>query len=264
MSAHHTGSKVASRDDIPWTESKWRNIPIAIRYAWKDYLITGCITLATLLSIIFSYNLSERQLAALISATGMAGKTLDEYKKKVEELYGREAVDNINSEIAKDHFDDLGIQIATMPILELENLQCYDTDTLFFDNYTQTWFWANMLAVKDAIILTNRAFNHRGCAAYKEFAEMIGYEANADIWYDETMFVMGWGCELRDIKDSIDIEIRKSNDTVDGKEFYIVNFDLTCPETLRSEEECDIARLPWWRCTPQFEILSNAKHARSH
>lgn len=242
MSSSVSMKKAMSRD-IPFTDDVWKNIPIAIRYAWKDYIITGVITLATLLAIIFNHKLTKQQLAAIVAATGMTGKTLSEYKKKVEELYGKDAIKEIAESIAKEKKEqilDKDIQVASMPILRFMTYDLDEEYKLFYDSISETWFYAKPMAVHEAIKHLNRCFQARAVSGYKEFVEMLGYDIDFKVFSEYQFEHMGWGSKMIDngLVPFIDIEIYEETGMGNDK-WYIISSDLYYPEFLDDDDyEC--------------------------
>lgn len=143
--------------------------------------IPAIMTGVTTLACIFGANiLNKRQQAALMSAYALLDNSYKEYKKKVEELHGEEAVKEIRSEIAKDHYND--------------SVKVSDDTMLFYDMFSERYFESTMATVQQAEYRVNRHLNMRDYAYLNDFYEELGLEPL------ESGYKLGWsvgGCMER-------------------------------------------------------------------
>lgn len=127
-------------------------------------IISGAATI----TCIFGANIvNKRKQASLISAYGVLDNSYKEYKKKVEEIYGEGSDADICHEIAKDKYK----AEKKRPIS--------DDSVLFFDQYSNRYFWSTMEDVKEAEYLLNRKFALQMYAELNEFYELLGLEPTA-------------------------------------------------------------------------------------
>lgn len=127
-------------------------------------VISGVITV----TCIFGANiLNKRKQASLISAYGVLDQAYKEYKKKVEELYGDGTDKYVREEIAKEKYTGE------------EHKPASDDAVLFFDEYSNRYFWSTLQDVKDAEYHFNRNFALRSYAELNEFYEFLGLEPTA-------------------------------------------------------------------------------------
>lgn len=131
---------------------------LAAAPAYIPPFITGVATLGC----IFGINmLSKRQQASLISAYALLDNSYKEYKKKVGELYGEDADNNVKSEIAKDKYNESDIEPE-------------DGMKLFYDEFSGRYFESTIEKVQDAEYNINRDLSMRDYATLNEFYEYLG------------------------------------------------------------------------------------------
>lgn len=124
---------------------------------------------ATTISCMFGADIiNKRRQAALVSAYTMLDQSFKEYKDKVTDLHGEEAETEVRNEIAKDKRKDI----------QLDKPHSNDV-LLFFDEYSNRYFWKTMVEVRDAEYHLNRNFALRGYAELNEFYEFLGLEPTA-------------------------------------------------------------------------------------
>ena len=128
--------------------------------AYIPAMVTGAATIAC----IFGANvLNQRQQASLVSAYALIDNSYKEYKKKVEELYGKEADAQIKQEIAKDKLKDADVQNE-------------GDELLFYDEFSGRYFNATMERVLIAEYQVNRELHNGGCDTLNHFYELIGID----------------------------------------------------------------------------------------
>ena len=126
--------------------------------AYIPPIITGVATLACM----FGANmLNKRQQASLISAYALLDNSYKEYKKKVGELYGEDADNNVKSEIAKDKYEE-------------SDLEPGDGMKLFYDEFSGRYFESTLEKVQEAEYNINRDLSMREYATINEFYEYLG------------------------------------------------------------------------------------------
>lgn len=122
---------------------------------------------ATLTCIVGANMINKHKQASLISAYGVLDNSYKEYKKKVEELYGEGADKHVREEIAKKKYTGNKKRPAD------------DDSVLFFDEYSNRYFWSTLQNVKDAEYLLNRKFALQMDAELNDFYELLGLEPTA-------------------------------------------------------------------------------------
>lgn len=137
--------------------TKWEKVNVA-GVAYIPTVITG---VATIVCIFSSNVISKRQQAALTSAYALLDSSYREYKKKVEELHGEAAGEQIRAEIAKDKYAGDG------ELLE-------DGKELFFDFYSGRYFESTKEMVMWAQYEINRAMSVNGTVNINEYYALLG------------------------------------------------------------------------------------------
>lgn len=128
--------------------------------AYIPAMVTGAATIAC----IFGANvLNQRQQASLASAYALIDNSYKEYKKKVEELYGKEADAQVKQEIAKDKY-------------KKSDVKDEDDKLLFYDEFSGRFFNATMEDVLRAEYHVNREIDNLGWATLNEFYLKAGLE----------------------------------------------------------------------------------------
>lgn len=132
-----------------------------VKVAWKPYIPTILMGTATISCVFGAQILNKRSQAALTSAYTLLSASYNEYKDKVEELYGKEAVEKINTELAKDKYE------------EQEPKEEDDGKTLFYDEYSKRYFRATNETVLRAEYLVNKEVSENFYATVNEFYDML-------------------------------------------------------------------------------------------
>lgn len=132
-----------------------------VKVAWKPY-IPAILTGAATITCIFGANvLNKRQQAALASAYALLNTSYNEYRKKVEELYGEEVDTHITKEIVKDKYTGDGTLSD-------------DNNKLFYDEFSGRYFEASMADVLKAEYEINKQIAEWGSAYLNDFYEQVG------------------------------------------------------------------------------------------
>ena len=140
--------------------------------AYIPSVVTGTATLACIFG---AQVLNKRQQAALTSAYALLNQSYKEYKNKVDDLYGKEAGENVRAEIAKDKYEEL----EAPPTIQ-------DDTQLFFDFYSGRYIETTPDRIQRAEYELNRLITVNGGASVNEFYELIGLEPMTEYEY------IGW------------------------------------------------------------------------
>ena len=140
-----------------------------VRVAGPAY-IPSVITGAATIACIFGANiLNKRQQAAIMSAYALLDSSYKDYKQKVEELYGEDADERVQEEIAKDKYDE-------------SEFEHDDDKWLFYDAFSGRYFEATPETVMQAEYRINRHLVMRDYAYLNEFYELVGLEPIESGW----------------------------------------------------------------------------------
>jgi len=182
----------------------------AIKVAGPSYIpaiVTGVSTIAC----IFGANiLNKRQQAAIMSAYALLDSTYKDYQKKVEELYGEDANDQVKAEIAKDKYVDDEVTLTD------------DNKQLFYDEFSGRYFESTTEDVLRAEYALNRRLAEFNGAYLNEFYEMLDIPA---VDYGEHL---GWSSsEIYDMQWSTWLDFAHKKVTMDdGLECYIISWSV--------------------------------------
>lgn len=98
-----------------------------IKIAAPAYLPTVAVGSATIFCIVGSNILNKRAQASLASAYALLDSSYKNYRRKVNELYGDDADENVIAEIAKDNYEESEEELP-------------DDEQLFFDYNSMQYF----------------------------------------------------------------------------------------------------------------------------
>lgn len=180
-----------------------------VKEAWKCYIPSTAIGLATIACIFCANGLNKRQQAALTSAYIFLDQSYKEYRKKVNELYG----DNSDREIRKE------IAIEKSKEVDLEPPSDYDK-RLFYEPYFGQAFERTMLEVLDAEYKLNQKLAMDGKVSLNDFFELLGLSKTS------TGKFIGWSQENSfDFYNYtwIEFEHELVRSEEDGTEYYVIN-----------------------------------------
>lgn len=131
---------------------------VAAAPAYIPPVFTGLATLGCMFGVNM---LSKRQQASLVSAYALLDNSYKEFKKKARELYGEDATQKIQAEIAKDKYEESDIQPT-------------DGMKLFYDDFSGRLFESTIEKVQEAEYNINRDLSMRGYATLNEFYDYLG------------------------------------------------------------------------------------------
>jgi hypothetical protein len=177
-----------------------------VQVAGPAYIPSVLIGVSTMACIFGANYLNKRKQAALISAYAVLDNSYKEYRKKVEELHGKEAEQEIRNEIAKDHYD--------------EDLEEDDGKQLFYDPYSNRYFRATNETVLMAEYKINKMLSEDCYVSLNELYELLEIPT-VDYgefvgWSSAQMFEMYWSSWINFYHEKVEME--------DGLECFIINY----------------------------------------
>lgn len=142
-----------------------------VKTAGPAYIPAVVIGSATITCIFSSNVLNKRAQAAITSGYALLQNSYNEYKNKVEELYGED--NKVVEEIAKDRY-------------EKEDIVVKEDEQLFYDNFSGRYFTSTLFKVQQAEYYLNRDLAMRDYAYLNEFYEYL------DIDEIDSGWKLGW------------------------------------------------------------------------
>lgn len=140
-----------------------------IQTAWKFYIPTAGMGLATIACIIFANKINLRRNAALASLYSITETTLREYQAKVVEQIGEKKAEKINEQIAQDHIDAQPANEKTIVLTGKGNYLC-------FDNFSKRYYRSDIEQIRQAVNRFNYRLLRSGWLCINEFYDEIGLE----------------------------------------------------------------------------------------
>ena len=131
-----------------------------VKVALPSYIPTILFGAATVTCIVGANILNKRHQATLVSAYGLLDQSYKKYKKKVEELYGEDADNNVKDGIAKDDYEEAKHDLS-------------GDKELFYDEFSGRYFESTALNVQQAEYYLNRDLAMRDYAYVNEFYEWL-------------------------------------------------------------------------------------------
>lgn len=136
-----------------------------IKVAGPAYIPSIVMGTATVACIVGANVLNKKQQASVMSAYALLDNSYKEYKKKVDDLYGKEVDMHIKKEIAKDKFT------GDIDISEKE-----EDEELFYDEFSQEYFLSTPYKVKEAEYRVNRTLRTRDYVSVNEYYSYLGMQ----------------------------------------------------------------------------------------
>ena len=134
-----------------------------IKTAGPVYIPAVAVGLSTIACIFGANALNKRQQASLVSAYALLDSSYKEYRKKVNDMYGEDADDNINKEIAKDKYKETDIRKD-------------DEKQLFYDMFSRRYFNSTIEDIQRAEYKLNRRITKDGWGMLNDFYIEVGLE----------------------------------------------------------------------------------------
>lgn len=135
-----------------------------VKIAGPAYIPTVVLGVSTLACVFGANVLSRRSQASLMSAYALVDGGYKDYKKKVNELYGEEAGEQVRAGIAKDKYED-------NPVGMVE-----DGKLLYYDFYSERYFEATPYQVQRAEYEVNRTLMTDDAVYLNEWYTHLGIE----------------------------------------------------------------------------------------
>lgn len=212
---------VENPDDISTKEK--------IERTWKIYAPAAGVAMLTISCIAGANILSYKQQASLIATYSLASKQLNahqnEYKRIVKKLFGEDADERVEKEIAIEKRKDTHITAYGAITSSSLNADKDENIRLFYDRYSERYFEASLSKVIEAQYHLNRNFVLRGYSPVNEYYDFLGLDSIED--GDR----VGW--EIEDDLYWVDFD-NQFMTMDDGLECCIVSFVTTpwIPETM--------------------------------
>lgn len=146
------------------------------------YIPSILVGVGTITCILSANYLNQQRQAMLTSVYAYINSRYNEYKDKVEQMYGQDFARQVDLEIAKDHYkEQQGIDVQE--------------EKLFYDKYSQRYFNASFYDLQNAIYNINRAYAlegevtlndvyHELCLDETDYGDAIGWSGIMD-WETE-------------------------------------------------------------------------------
>lgn len=199
------------------------------------YIPAAISCLATMACILGANVLNKKTQASLMSAYMLTNQHFNEYRKAAKEVYGEDADDKIQSQVAfdvvnKDHcVAYVGIG-GTHFITDGPALNDDAEQYLFYEPYTKRYFWSTVKQVENAEMDLNRRIILNGRCSVGEFLELLGVPVPEDKYYFH-----GWnaGYITYNTENDAWLDIRNvfnenggNVDDIDIPPFYVITYEF--------------------------------------
>lgn len=141
--------------------------------AYIPAAVSGAVTIACILG---ANALNKRQQAALTSAYILASEGYKNYQRKVKDLYGEEAHQDIVSHIAVEQTKPVEITAPGMMSASSLDFGAEEDIRTFYDSFSDRYFESTIGKVLQAEYHLNRNFMLGGCVSLNDFYKFLGLE----------------------------------------------------------------------------------------
>lgn len=138
-----------------------------VKKVWQLYIPPASMGIITIASIIAANRISSRKIAALVVASGISDRALNEYKAKVVEKFGERKETTIRDEIAQE-------RVLATPANSREIVLAGTGEVLCFDMLTGRYFQSTVEEIRRAENRVNYEMIHFMHASLSMFYEEIG------------------------------------------------------------------------------------------
>lgn len=179
-----------------------------VKIAGPAYVPTVVLGVSTIACIFGANVLNQRNQASLMSAYALIDGAYKDYRKKVDEIYGEEAGQQIRAGIAQDKYEEGSVELA-------------DDKRLYYDYYSGRYFEAAPGTVRNAEYELNRTLMMNDCAYLSEWYYLLGIDS------PDYGLTIGWStCANSDMYWQTWIDFRHETTIMeDGLECVIVSFN---------------------------------------
>ena len=180
-----------------------------VKVAGPVYIPSAVLGVSTLACIFGANILGKRSQASLMSAYALVDSGYKDYKNKVDELYGKEAGEQVRAGITKDKYEE-----------QDEPIVVDDGNRLYFDFYSNRYFESTPFDVQRAEYELNRTLMMDDGVYLNEWYSLLGLEP-LDHGYD-----FGWNvCANSDAYWQTWVDFRHESTIMeDGLECIIISF----------------------------------------
>lgn len=177
-----------------------------IKVAWKQYIPSSIIGIASIACIVGSNKVSLHRSALLAAACSISEKKLKEYKSKVVDVLGeKKEKEDVYESIIQDRIDD-----SPTPTCEPKK----SDDILFYDVWSGRYFYSDRNKVDRAVNELNSIFLQADQVCLNDFYDSINLDRN------QFGYICGWNRQTTKL-----IEIRYSSHIAkDGNPCLAVDF----------------------------------------
>jgi hypothetical protein len=141
--------------------------PAKVKLVWRLYLPPVALGITTVTSIVVANKISSKRMAALVVASGISERALQEYKEKVIEKLGEKQDRAIRDEIAQDRVNNQPVNSREIIIAGTGEVLCYDMSS-------GRYFQSTVEDIKRAENRINYELIHFMSASLSMFYEEIG------------------------------------------------------------------------------------------
>lgn len=185
-----------------------------VKSCWKCYVPAAVTGAATIVCIFGANVLNHRQQASLASAYALLNRSYNDYKRKLKELYGKEAHDNIMKALAVEKSKDVYIHncgfLCDSP-LDFEDAE--EEERLFYDPFSKRYFQSTIGRVLQAEYHLNRNFALMGgCIGVNDFYEFLGIDTVKELedygwWVSDDLYWVDFNHVKTVVDDGLNGEI---------------------------------------------------------
>ena len=152
----------------------------------EAYSPTAIMTAASLIAIFGANYVNRQRIAAIASAYILSESNFEEYKEKVQEMFGKKKAEQVQGNIVQDHIDDNPKRMDNVHISPYEP----GASMLWFDETCHRYFYSSGERIRRVELEANKILAKDGWISLNDVYDMLGLPG-VKIGYD-----LGWQKDL--------------------------------------------------------------------
>lgn len=223
---HKRATDILAEHELPEDAPKKEVIKEVAKLTWKEYAPAVGVGAVTVGMIFASNGMHLEKEAALVGLVGVLGSRVKYMDREVIKRYGKEALDAIRHDILDDEVKDHADKLE-----KVVRKKHKDTDGVYYDPFTNQFFWSNEEDILKSLNVVNEAINNNESISLADFLLEIKKKVPQvkvpdfayDIgWYPgDEMFEWNMGFE----KDRR-ISVKFNQTTVNGWDAIAIQFNI--------------------------------------
>ena len=169
FAAHRTHDRVEDLRDFYAEQNQKVPYSEYVKVLWRDYLPTAVLATTTVVSMVGASTINHKRNMAAASLYALSEKTLENYKAKVEEEFGKNKATKVSDAVAQD-------LVSITPIGDVNVANILPNGSLFLDSLTGRYFTSTMEDVRSAVNTFNETLMSDYWCDVNDFLALLGLD----------------------------------------------------------------------------------------